>query len=776
VLLALLGIFCASRFEIDNSIAQFIPSRTEAELVDLSLELVQSPLARRMLLSISGQEDHAAAAAELVGVLRAHPEVAWVEAGPDEEMLQGIYELYFPRRVYLASDSPSVEIPEMLEPEALEERASRLKLRLARPDSVLASRTAPDDPLGLFERILERIGSFRPISSVTGASSPVAEPAYSIIQLGLRAPPFDSARQVPLLADIEREFARINAARGGGLVLEQSGVNRFAVASERSVQGDLAVIATVSFTVVCGLFLLVFRSLGYLIVAMLPPLGGLVVAMAVTLLFDGKVHGITLGFGFALIGVAIDYPIHVMNHAALWPADLGPRHGIGRIRASLLLSGLTTMLAFLTFSLSEFPGLGEMGTFAATGLVASLALTLVAVPAFLGQSSRPTAGQRVLNRGAVSLLAWLRGRRHLAWGVVVGFAMLAALGVPQVRWEDDPGSLMVMDPHLRAEAERVQRRVTDFDDGRFVVCLASDAESVLRSNDRVYRRLRRAVEAGHLEDLGSLHAFLWSQALQRENLEAFRSVPDLGARIDRAFSATGFRPAAFGRFEAAVNSPEAPPLRPEDFHGPPLSRLLDSLFEIEGRWAAVTYLRAVRSAPEIAGILSDLEGVHYVDQKQIIAEVYQGYRRSTVRMLVLGGAVVFLVLGLRYRSIHRGLLASLPALLGALATLGVLGVLGIPVNVVGAISLLIVLGMGVDYGVFAVDGAGRSQSQGATLSSLLVSCVTSVFVLGVLALSEQPVLRAIGLSTATGVCVALALSPAVLVLAAAESVGSRSEP
>jgi predicted exporter len=84
---------------------------------------------------------------------------------------------------------------------------------------------------------------------------------------------------------------------------------------------------------------------------------------------------------------------------------------------------------------------------------------------------------------------------------------------------------------------------------------------------------------------------------------------------------------------------------------------------------------------------------------------------------------------------------------------------------VNAISLLVVLGMGVDYGVFAVDAAADLERQGSTLTSLLVSCITSVFVFGVLALSGQPVLRAIGLTTGVGVLLALALSPLVLALA-----------
>ncbi len=134
-------------------------------------------------------------------------------------------------------------------------------------------------------------------------------------------------------------------------------------------------------------------------------------------------------------------------------------------------------------------------------------------------------------------------------------------------------------------------------------------------------------------------------------------------------------------------------------------------------------------------------------------------------MVVLGFAIVFVILQLRYRSVRLGLLAFVSAALAALTTYGVFGLLDVPVNVVSAISVLVVLGMGVDYGIFTVDSAHHPERLGATLSSILISCLTSVFVFGALALSEQPALRAIGLTTGTGILLALALSPAVFVLA-----------
>jgi predicted exporter len=436
-----------------------------------------------------------------------------------------------------------------------------------------------------------------------------------------------------------------------------------------------------------------------------------------------------------------------------------------RIRSSLLLSGLTTTLAFIALALSDFPGLQEMGTFAAIGIPVSLVVTFVSIPAFMGPSTSPSPTQNVLASASIGLVRWLDAHRVVAAAIFGVYGMISLAGIPQLRWEDDPSTLIAADPALLAESERVRQRIVDFDSGRFVVGLAPEVEAALILNEQIHRRLEQAKGAGHLEGIISLQSFLWSQTLQRENLRTLRSVSNLGDRIDRAYGASGFRRDAFRNFDATVATPQVAPLRPEDFAGSPLERALDSLVELDGRWAVVTYLRGAESGDAIRNALTGLDDAYYVDQKEIVADIYRGYRRSTVRMVVFGSVIVFVVLQLRYRNLRHGLLAFVCAALSALATYGVFGLLDVPVNVVSAISLLVVLGMGVDYGIFSVDAARSPERLGATLSSVLVSCLTSVFVFGALALSEQPALRAIGLTTGIGILFALALVPAVFVLA-----------
>jgi len=770
---AALGLYCLARVEFTYSITHFIPDQADAERVQLSIDLVDSPLSRRMLLAITdnagraGQAEDAAAA--LADELRGHAEVAWVETAPDARALRDIYELYFARRVYLASGDPSNEIPRWLEPDALEQRAAQLRSELAGPRGQLVARTAPADPLGLFDTVLARLSSGAPGRASAAAATTPDAPA--IVVLGLASSAFDAERQRDLLAAIDRAFEGVNGSHGGGLRLEMSGANRVAVESEKQIRSDIDLISVLSISLVGVLFLLVFRSLRALLIAFLTPLAGFVAAMASALWLAEPVHGITLGFGFVLLGVAIDYPIHLMNHHAMSAAGTLPRESLRRIRASLLLSGLTTTLAFGALASSDLPGLSAMGSFAAIGVPVSLAVTLLVVPAFLAPSRAPTRTQRALGDALAGLVVWLRLHRSWALSALASLVAVAAVGLPRLEWSDDPASLMATDPELIAEADRVRRQVADYDGGRFVVALAQDREAALAVNDRIYTRLDALREDGALDGILSLHSFVWSEQLQLENLASFRNERDLAGRIDRAFASQGFRAGSFGDFEAELRSPSAAPLRPADLEASPLAHVLDSLVELDGRWAVVTYLRGSESGDcgdfgeRVEQALSGIDGAYYLDQGQIVGDIYQGYRVTTVRLLAFGSALAFGVLFARYRGWRPALLAFLPSGLAALATFGLFGLLGVTVNLISAISLLVVIGMGVDYGVFSVDGARHADRLHATLPSLTVSCLTSVFVFGTLAFSSQPALRAIGLTTGVGVLLALAIAPLMLAIA-----------
>ena len=69
--------------------------------------------------------------------------------------------------------------------------------------------------------------------------------------------------------------------------------------------------AIISIVLIASLLLLVYRSFSALLLGFLPVISGALAGIAAVSLGFGSVHGITLGFGTALIGEAVDYSIYL---------------------------------------------------------------------------------------------------------------------------------------------------------------------------------------------------------------------------------------------------------------------------------------------------------------------------------------------------------------------------------------------------------------------------------------------------------------------------------
>ena len=765
-LCAALLLFSARRIEFSTDITNFLPDGRGAELAQISRELARSDLARTMVLQLSADDPARAVAAakELAESLRANPEVAWLRSGADPEFLRSAYELYFPRRLYFLSDAPETELPALLSDDGLRAQARRVHESLALPMSLLLKRVIPEDPLGAFERQSERLREGEPALTMRDGVFTTRDGHFAVLLLATRHSAFDSVAQRPLLQAIDRELDALRARFGPDLVLEKSGANRFAVDAETRIRGDASWISTLSGVGVALLSLVFFRSLFSLGVVMVPGLVGLVVAMAAGLVVFGRLDGMTIAFGASLIGVTIDYPTHVLILWSLSERVESPWHVARRLAGSLVMAALTTIASFAGMAFTSFRGFRELGVFSTIGVAAAVVASLLMLPDLLPKRRKIQPVSEGLARRLGPWILGLHERRGALALVPLAVLALGAVALPKLRWNDDLSQISRLNPELQAEDERVRERFSNFDAGRFVIALGTDADAAVARDEEVYARLTKLVAAGKLDGLQSLHSLFFPVALQERNLALLRASPDLARRVDAAFTSAGFRPGTTAPFAAALESPP-PPLTLAELRASPLGELASSLvLELDGRTAVITYLRGVRDPDALRAAVADIPDVHFFEQHTFLNEIYARFRDQTLWQITLGSAAVLLILIARYRDWRRATAAFLPSLLVPIIVLSGFALAGVQTNLLHAVSLLLVMGMGVDYGIFIVDSAEEGTEFGATLVSCILCALTTVLSFGTLAISSQPPLRAIGLTTGIGISLALVLAPVSLLL------------
>src|SRR5690606_13919957 len=117
----------------------------------------------------------------------------------------------------------------------------------------------------------------------------------------------------------------------------------------------------------------------------------------------------------------------------------------------------------------------------------------------------------------------------------------------------------------------------------------------------------------------------------------------------------------------------------------------------------LTYLNGVHDEDALARRFEGADGAVFLRQGELFGRAEATYRARTLELLGLGLLAVFVLIAARQKSIRRTLAALGPALLAALVTMGALSLSGRGVDLVTLTTLLIVVCMGVDYGLFLVD-------------------------------------------------------------------------
>lgn len=761
-------VYCATQMRLDTDITKFMPGGGATPLASLATRLVDSELSRTMILSVSSEDLDVAVAAvrSLAEELQQHHEVSWVKAGLDPDSMQAMYEIYYPRRFYFASDDPATEIPVKLSEEGLRAQAARLKNELMRVAGPLVKRIAPSDPLLIFPSILERLQASQSRMSLRDGIFVTEDQRYAVLFLGTRASAFDSARQAVFLRDLEAAFAKLQAESPVPIALEFSGANRIAVSVERTIKADMRLIALLSGFGVFAIFWLFFRSLRSLLLATLPHFVGMLAATTVGLLVFDSLNALAVAFGISLVGVSIDYPTHLINHYSLRDAAQTPQTTARRLAPSLFLGAITTIVSFLGVAFTDFPGFHQMGVMASVGIATALLVTLFVLPPLLPAMPPVPFSQRM----AHGLLQGVRGVasfRKTLIGVIVGCFLFGAWGYPRLNWVDDLSMLTEPDEKLMQEEKTVRDRVSHFDSVRFVAVLAPDEQAAVEINDAVAKRLQSLRAEGALQFYQSLHAVVWSTTLQEANWRELHADADLYSRLESVYTEAGFGPNVFAPFHEALTAPQSiAPLTLQDLRASALGDLVRSMVVPLGEEVAVlSYLRGVRDPERIRAALRDLPGALYFDQKEFFDGVYRNYRIRTLEVVIAGCFTVFALLLLRYRKIRPSFAAFLPSILVGFVLVGFAALFQLKTNLMHLVGLTLVMGMGVDYAIFIVDSKQEHRELGTTLLSLFLACLTTVFVFGTLSLSTHPVLQALGITAGVGVLLAFALSPVALVIA-----------
>lgn len=527
-----------------------------------------------------------------------------------------------------------------------------------------------------------------------------------------------------------------------GVQLLTAGVPLHAEAAAVQASREINIIGWGSLAAVLLLVWLAFRSLRPMALVAVSLGVGTATAVSVTALVFGELHLLTLVFGASLVGVAEDYGIHYFAMRQAQPGAQ-PRSLMRQLFPGLSFALLTSVLAYLVLGVAPFPGLRQMAVFSAVGLVAAF-LTVVCWFPWLDRGT--IAPSRFSDAVAASLSRWPRLHWPLwAWAIVIAFT---ALGGWKLRGSDDLRQLQGSPAELvRAQIE-TGRLLGLPGVAQFYLVRGASADEVLLREEALKTRLDALVHEGRLTGYSAVSDWVPSLARQQANAA-------LTSRVEReVLSDVG---QVLGE---SLHRPDfaAGPLTIEAWLANPVSLAARMLWlgDIDGAMTSVVMLRGVHDVaalPQLAGVATGLAGVRWVDKVGEISSLLGRYRLAMTGLLVAGHVLVLFLLWLRYR--QQAWRAWLPTFMATLLTVALLGWLGQPLQLFNVLALLLLLGIGVDYGIFLLEHRG----DGSAWLAVVLGAGSTWLAFGLLGLSSTPALRAFGLTLLFGIALVWLLSP-----------------
>lgn len=602
-----------------------------------------------------------------------------------------------------------------------------------------------DDPLGLWPDWWQaRAGQgVQPRDGLLSLSADGKH--WALLRFESRVPTFqlDGERRLQDALDAATQAAE--QAAGDGLETLHSGVPLHAEAAAAQASREVNTIGLGSLLAVIALVWLAFRSPRPILLVSASLLIGCAAGVAATAMLFGKVHLLTLVFGASLVGVAEDYGIHYFASRQGAPGA-APRSLMRQLLPGMALALITSVLAYLALAIAPFPGLRQMAVFSAAGLTAAFLTVALWFPWLDRAAPRPGAFARAIGN---SLAPWPRWRAGpLAYAVAALATVVVAGGLMRLQVDDNLRSLQSSPPELMAQEMRVGRILGLPSPAQFFLVTGKDAQDLLANEEHLTDRLRELRTSGQLGGWRAVSD--WLPSIPRQ-------------QADRALSAAA-ESAVLARIAQLLDEPlpetaaPAAVLTPEAWLAQPVSEPLRPLWLGDtgtAGWASVVLLEGLHpeALPALEALGREGRGLRWVDRTASISAVLSHYRRMMGGLLLAGYVAVALALFLRFRG--QAWRALLPTALAAVCTLAALGWLGVPLQLFGVLAQLLLLGFGVDYGIFLLEHRGDPSSWLA----VSLGAASTLLAFGLLALSGTPALHSFGLSLGLGIGLVWMLSP-----------------
>lgn len=680
----------------------------------------------------------------------------------DVEKFSEVADFAYSHIPYFLTESDYSRIDSLLSsPDYLRECLDRNRRMLMFPSSGMLASNLSKDPLDLFSPVMAELATSGEIN-MEMYDGYIFTPDMSRAVVVMESPYGNSeTRDNAALMRMLRSVADSTEARVEEIKVHFIGGPPIAVGNSEQIKRDSVLSIAIASLLIVLLLVAVFKSLRNILLIVISVAWGWLFAMAIFSVARDSVSLIVVGISSIILGIAVNYPLHLIAHAA---HAASMRQTLREIVAPLIIGNVSTVGAFLALVPIRAAALRDLGIFSALILIGTILFAILYLPHTVKRCPPREQPKADLVLKLIDRFSHLRPERHkwLVWTVAV-FTIIFSYFALRTNFDADMSHINYMTQEQKADMEYL-RRLNDgiVGDRRciYVVSEGRTLDEAMEASAMLRPKLLEIAASADSSKLVSASRFMPSMAEQGRRIDRWNSFIEeyshlFSSQLPLEAQKAGYADDAFTPFEDMLQTERAPlPLAEFDalkgfnskftVEKPGLIGVVDMLYVSDAR------------ADSVKTAIDNLDGDHFCFDVPGMNSAMAGALSDNFNYIGWAcGLIVFLFLWFSFGCIELALLAFLPMAISWVWILGIMGLTGIQFNIVNIILATFIFGQGDDYTIFITEGccyeyAVRRRMLASYKKSIIISALIMFIGIGTLIVADHPALKSLAEVTIVG--------------------------
>jgi len=581
-----------------------------------------------------------------------------------------------------------------------------------------------------------------------------------------RYPPDNTAKNTLFLDEIDHLIDSLEVTTDQRIGASYFGASAVSAGNAQQLRKDTLLTQGITVFFLILFIGLYFRNKKAPLLVLVPVIFGSVFSLGLIYLIQGKISVIALATGSVVLGIAINYSLHVFNH---FRHTGNIRSVINDLSTPMIIGGFTTIGGFICLQFVQSEMLKDLGLFAACSLIGAALCSLIFLPHLINHP-KAEAGAPIRKHTLLDRLASYRPERNKYIVVAILLVtLLFAYTSQHVSFESDMMRMNYMSPQL-VDAERKLNTINTYSlQSVYLVSSGKTLNDALINNEKAIGTIEDLRQKKIINKYSGVSSLIISDSLQKIRIEqwnrywTFQKKQELLRVLREEGNSLGYNPDAFNGFKNLIDT-DYTPVDNETSKAIRNIFLNDFITEKRGNATVVTMLKVARNhKQQVYDAFEKNNDITVVDKQYLAGRLVEIVKLDFTSIALMSSLLVFAVLLISYGRIELALVSFIPMFITWIWILGIMGLFGIHFNIVNIIISTLIFGLGDDYSLFIMDGLLKEYKTGkknldSYKSSIFLSAITTMAGLGVLIFAEHPALRSIALIAIIGIACVVMMS------------------